>query len=47
MVVRVLFHTPKRLLVVQFWVRAHFSVLGSIPGWDVYGRKPIDVSLLH
>ena len=31
-------------LLVQFLVRAHASVAGSIPGWGTYGRQPIDVS---
>ena len=36
----------KRLLV-QFLVRVHAWVAGSVPSRDLYERKPIDVSLSH
>ena len=31
-------------LPVQFLVRAHAWVAGSVPGWGTYDREPIDVS---
>ena len=30
---------------VTFVVRAHTQVVGLIPGWGVYGRQPVNVSL--
>ena len=32
-------------LQVQFPVRAHAWVVGSIPGWGEYRRQPFDLSL--
>lgn len=32
-------------LPVQYPVRAHIWAVGSIPGWDVYGKQLIYVSL--
>ena len=34
-------------LQVQYPVRAHASVAGSIRGWSAYRRQRIDVSLTH
>ena len=40
----VLFHKRSQ---VQFPVRAHAWVVGSVPGQGVYGRQPVNVSLSH
>ena len=33
--------------LVQFLVRAHAWVVGSVPGQGMFERQPIDVSLSH
>ena len=36
---------PSEKLPVQFPVRAHALVAGSVPSWGTYRRQPIDTSL--
>ena len=40
-------HPTKRKLPVQFLVRVHNWVTGSVPGRCVYKRQPVNISHSH